>query len=46
MEGFQLVLFPFIFIILTPYNILHKTLCIQSTDSSEDLQFETVKIEY
>ena len=46
MEGVQLVLFPFTFIILTPHNILHKTLCKQSTDSSEDVQFETAKLEF
>lgn len=46
MEDFQLALFLFIFIIHTSHNILHKTLCIQSFNSSEDLQFETAKIEF
>lgn len=46
MEGFQLVLFLFTFIILTPHNISHKILRIQSFRFSEDLQFETAKTEF
>ena len=46
MEGFQLVLFLFTFIILTPHNISHKILCLQSFRLSEDLQFETAKTEF